>query len=64
MKQYRIYEKTNLGWALKSTYTEVERSMLHDNDIWAFNWLEQNGSEYLKMGETMYDIVYNQTEGE
>ena len=63
MKQYRIHEKTHLGWTLKSTYTEVERSMLHDKDIWAFDWLEQNGSEYLMMGETMYDIVHNQTEG-
>lgn len=63
MRQYRIHTKTDDGWQLESVFTKVDPAMMHDFDVWAFNWLEIHRSEFLKVGETMYDIVHTQSQG-
>lgn len=63
MTYYRVHARTNDGWKLATTYTESDKPKMCAEELQAFDWLEETGSEYVKIGWTMYDIVRtNQTE--
>jgi hypothetical protein len=60
MMHYRVHARTNDGWKLVTTYTDSDKPQMCAEELWAFNWLEETGSEYVKIGFTMYDIAQQQ----
>lgn len=56
--RYRRFTQTDYGWEL--VQESPNRSDFDTNDEWAFSHLETTGCEYVKMGDTMWDISYPQ----
>lgn len=54
---YRVHEKDEInGWQLVMESSNLD-DFGHDQDQWAFNFIREQGSEYLIMGCTMWDIT-------
>lgn len=62
MTHYRVHERTSDGWELVTTYTDSDKPTMCAEELWAFGWLEETGSQYVKIGWTMYDITHTQQE--
>jgi hypothetical protein len=51
------------GWNL-SKFSQSLADFDSMNDQWAFNHILKNGNEYIKMGDTMWTIEWNQNNKE
>ena len=51
------------GWHL-SKFSSSLADFDSMNDQWAFNHILKNGNEYIKMGDTMWTVEWNQNDKE
>lgn len=56
-KTYIIHQRTEDGW--KMVKRTKDTSQIHPLEMWYFNHIIQEDLDYLVVGDTMYDIMYN-----
>ena len=54
---YRYHELRRDGWQIVKQSMD-RRDFASGQDDWAISFIEQTGSEFVKMGESMWDILY------
>jgi len=58
MPRYSVSEKISSEWVLKKASDNLEDFDEHDQ-IWFGQLLRTEGADYLKVGETMYDVIHD-----
>jgi hypothetical protein len=53
--RFTEYEKTADGW--KVVKTSFDANDFGSQAQWAFAFIQEQGCEYVKMGETMWDVL-------